>query len=96
MLPSFIDRFGMSVVGAMSTYTPCIVTNFGAMPEIVGDTGYIIGVGDHRKLAERIITLLTDVDLSRSMGEQARRRFDSNFSWEAVGPKLFSLISKRF
>ncbi|MEK6749922.1 MAG: glycosyltransferase family 4 protein [Pseudomonadota bacterium] len=94
-LPSYIERFGMSILEAMAAYTPCIVANHSAMPEIIGDTGFTVPLGDASALAERILVLLQNPDLSAELGRKARARFEKNLSWEAVGNDINMFIRSR-
>lgn len=92
VLPSYIDRFGMSIVEAMSAATPCIVANYRAQPDIVGDTGYVVELGDYQKIAEHIIQLLSDNALSKEKGAQAYERYRNALSWNARKRVMMGII----
>jgi glycosyltransferase involved in cell wall biosynthesis len=92
VLPSYIDRFGMSIVEAMSAATPCIVANYRAQPDIVGDTGYVVELGDYQKIAEHIIQLLSDNTLSKEKGTQAYDRYRNALSWNARKRVMMGII----
>src|SRR5262249_32945394 len=45
-LPSLVDRFGIVLVEAMAASTPCVSSDYGALPEVVGDAGLIVPCDD--------------------------------------------------
>jgi len=82
-LPSLYEPFGCVVVEAMMAGLPCVVSDFGALPEIVDDsvTGCVVRAGDKEALAERLIELLTRSEAAATMGYNARKRAEQCFSW---------------
>jgi glycosyltransferase involved in cell wall biosynthesis len=83
-LPSLVDRNPISILEAMSASTPCVASDYGAMPEMVGDAGLIAPCNDVDALAAALIRILQDADLARAMGERGRRRFEQQFNWDSV------------
>lgn len=65
---------------------PVIVTNVGSIPEVVDDgvTGYIVPPRDPEALAKAIVRLLKDDRLRREMGENGRKKLDTDLSWDNV------------
>jgi glycosyltransferase involved in cell wall biosynthesis len=58
---------------------PVVVTDVGGLPEVVEDgvTGYVVAPGDQRALADAIVRVLSDDDLRRRLGDNARRSLDA-------------------
>ena len=83
-LPSLVDRNPISILEAMATSTPCISSDYGAMPEMVGDAGIVAPCGDVEALAAALVRILRDADLARAMGERGRLRFERRFNWDSV------------
>ena len=85
-LPSLAECFPLSVLEAMSHGVPPVVTDVGGNREIIDDgvSGYIVPAADHEALAEKIICLLQDKELARSIGEQACRTIQARFSMETM------------
>lgn len=69
---------------------PVVVTDVGGLSEAVAadGTGLIAGKGDRDGLARAILTLLSDADLARTMGDRALQMTRTKYSWEAVSEKL--------
>jgi glycosyltransferase involved in cell wall biosynthesis len=80
VLPSFDEGFGIPALEAMSAGVPVIVSNRGALPEIVGDAGLFIDPDDVESLASALERLIGDPDLRAAC---ARRGLDRSklFTW---------------
>lgn len=65
---------------------PVIVTDVGAIPEIVvnGRTGFVVPPKDPEALARAAITLLLDDALRRWMGEQGYKKLKTDMSWDII------------
>lgn len=83
-LPSLVDRNPISVLEAMATSTPCITSDYGAMPELVGDAGLVTACNDANGLATALLTLLRDPQLARAMGNRGRLRFEQTYNWDSI------------
>lgn len=84
LLTSFSEGTAITLLEAMASSLPCIVTNVGGNPEIVkdGETGFVIPSDDEKALAEKICMLFRDrdTDMIEKMGREGRRRFGENFT----------------
>lgn len=84
VFPSVYEGFGMPVVEAMACGTPVVASNSSSIPEAVGKAGLLFEPHNPSELAERIVSVLQNSQLSakmRQLGlEQARR-----FSWARAG-----------
>ncbi len=68
------ETLSVAVIEAMVAGIPTISSDVGFMREIIipGKTGYLVRVGDHQDLARRIVELLANPELRRTMAEEAR------------------------
>jgi glycosyltransferase involved in cell wall biosynthesis len=71
-------------VEARATATPCVTSDYGAMPEVVDDAGLIVPCDDDEKLAAAIIKLLRDVPLSTQLGLIGRKRYEERYNWDSI------------
>jgi glycosyltransferase involved in cell wall biosynthesis len=69
----------------MSCAAPVIVTDGGALPEVVGEAGIVVRRGDPEALAIAISQLLDDPAKRLALGEASRRRAREVFSWDRAG-----------
>ena len=69
---------------AMACGLPIVGTNVGSVSEIVadGETGYVVPPLRPECVADRVLHLLRDPVLRTSMGQQGRKRAESEFSME--------------
>jgi alpha-1,3-rhamnosyl/mannosyltransferase len=80
VFPSAYEGFGNPALEAMSLGCPVIVSNAGALPEVVGDAGMVYPVGDVGALTAAVAKLLSDRTLSedfRRRGRERARAFDA-------------------
>lgn len=92
VLPSLVDRFGIALVEAMASATPCITSDYGALPEIVGDAGLVVPCGDQEKLAEAISIVLLDNKLATQLGKNGYRRYKEKYNWDRVWGTMHTAI----
>jgi len=82
--PSLMESHGIAVVDAMMMGLPCVVSNAGGLPESVSHekTGYIVDPNDTDTMVEKILNLLEDENVRKSMGEAGKERYKIKFSQE--------------
>jgi glycosyltransferase involved in cell wall biosynthesis len=81
LLPSHREPFAITILEAMFSARPLLVSNSGGTPEAVTDgrEGLIFPVRDAAALAQGIARLATDAGLRRQMGEQGLRTAHERF-----------------
>lgn len=79
--PSLYEGFGLPAAEAMCCASPVVVTDGGALPEVVGEAGVVVRKGDPEALATAIGQLLDDPAKRAALSEAARRRAREVFSW---------------
>jgi len=75
---SYYESGGVALEEAMSCECVPVVTNRGALPEVVGDTGFITKYGEIDEIVDAIKQALND----DKKGTQARKRVIEKFSSE--------------
>jgi len=80
---SIAEGFGFVYAEASRCGTPVIATNSSSIPEIIlnGKTGILVPIRNSKALAEAIIKLLNDQQLSRKMGKNGAQ-YTKKFTWE--------------
>lgn len=87
-LPSLVDRNPLTVIEAMASSTPCVVSNYGAIPEILADAGIVVENNNVKQLADAIVSLLKNPELAKSMGEKGRLRYESIYNWDRIWKEI--------
>lgn len=87
-----IEAFSNSVGEAMSCALPCVVTDVGDSPAIVGDTGQVVPPRDPAALA-RAMTAMVDLGPAgrAALGARARERIAADFDIGAVAQRYAAL-----
>lgn len=90
------EPFGLTMLEALSSEKPMIVTNSGGMPEIIRDgiNGFVVPVKDFEVLASRIIQLLTDDRLCERLGYTGRGMVETNYTEDVVTKNTLELYKK--
>jgi glycosyltransferase involved in cell wall biosynthesis len=83
-LTSVSEAASLTVLEAMATSLPVVVTGVGGNPEMVrhGAEGLLVPRGDDAACAEALSRLLGDPALARRMGEAGRRRVEERYRLE--------------
>jgi glycosyltransferase involved in cell wall biosynthesis len=90
-LPSFYEGFGLTVLEAMACATPVVVSDRGALPEVVGDAGLVVAP-EPDVVAAALRAVLTDPERARALGEAGRERA-RRFSWERTADGWLDVLS---
>lgn len=88
-------QFPNKLTDAMAMAKPIITTAVGDIPEIVGDSGYVVAPSNPEQLAAAITAVLDDPQAAANLGRRARERFVRQFSLCAVGPVLAGVLAPR-
>jgi glycosyltransferase involved in cell wall biosynthesis len=82
VLPSFFENSPYTLLEAMSCGKACVVSCTGGMTEMIvnGESGLFFESGNYVDLAEKVIALLKNPALRRSLGQAACQRVESEYS----------------
>jgi glycosyltransferase involved in cell wall biosynthesis len=89
--PSLPEASTLSLVEAMSLGAPIVAGRAGSQPEMVDDAGLLADPADPLEIAERVASVLSDVDLRQALRRKALAR-SRQFSWEPVVEEFFSAL----
>jgi glycosyltransferase involved in cell wall biosynthesis len=96
VLTSLWEGLPIAVLEAMAASLPVVATDTGGIAEIVSDgkTGFLKKPQDVAGLAERLITLLRDADLRKSMGRAGKEALGETFRLEKMQKSYYNLYSE--
>jgi len=91
VLPSISEGCPQVILEAMSMAKPVVATDVGGIPELVEDgrNGILVGPKDPAALSRALLTLLSDVEIRKSMGEAGRSSYEADFSVEKMARLTF-------
>lgn len=86
LLTSFTEGISVTLIEAMASGVPGVVTDVGGNPEVVldGVSGYLVPLDADTVLAERVVGLLSDPVLAGQIGTNARKRAVERFSFNTM------------
>jgi glycosyltransferase involved in cell wall biosynthesis len=93
VLPSLYEPFGIALTSAMACETPCIGTNVGGVPEVLGKTGLYCEPRDPSGLADQINRMIEDKKLRDKLGKESRKRAIKMFEWDIIAPQVVKSYS---
>jgi len=90
------EPFGLTMLEALSSARPMVVTETGGMPEIIKDgiNGFIIPIKDFEALASRVIQLLSDKDLRERLGYTGREMVEQQYTKEVIAENTLRLYRR--
>lgn len=86
VMPSFMEGFGIPALEAMTLGVPVIVSNRGALPEVVGDAGLVFDPDEPEALVAALRRVIDERELRRAMSERGRRRAQQ-YSWDETAAR---------
>ncbi|OLD79042.1 hypothetical protein AUF62_00760 [archaeon 13_1_20CM_52_20] len=97
VLPSHYEPFGMVTLEAMASRVPVVVSDVGGLSEIVEDgiTGVKVPAYDPSALAEGILRVLEDRELSEQLKENAYRAVQERYRWDVIAEKTIEAYRTR-
>lgn len=79
-VPSVYEGFGLPALEAMAYGAPVVVSDTGSLPEVVGNAGRLVPVGDVDAWAATLASVVFDADVRRRLSAAGRDRAES-FTW---------------
>jgi glycosyltransferase involved in cell wall biosynthesis len=97
---SICEGMSNTILEAMASALPVLASRVGGNPEIVADerTGFLFPVQDASALADRISLLVSNVELRRTLGVEARHRVLAEFTLDRMidaYAELYATLSAR-
>ncbi len=93
VLSSRSEGVPMTLLEAMATGLPAVVTDVGGNREVVvpGETGLLVPPGSPQALADALLALWQDPERARRMGAAGRRRVEEEFDMRQVAARYEAL-----
>ncbi len=96
VVPSHYEPFGLVAIEAMASGTPVVASNVGGLQFSVAheETGLLPPTKDDAAFAAAIDRILSAPDWQSQLGQAARKRVETYFSWDGVAIQLDQLYQQ--
>ncbi len=84
----------MKLTDGMAMGKPILSTRVGDIPDILGDTGYLVSPSCPEEIAETLKTIFQNWQQAEQMGKRARERCMERYSLEALSENLSSALAR--
>lgn len=91
--PAALAQFPLKLTDGMSMAKPVLATRVGDIPDILGDTGYIVDSSSPEQIADKIEFIFQNLESAIEKGKRARERCIKHYSIEAMASDLSKVIS---
>jgi len=90
------EPFGLTMLEAMASAKPMIVTKAGGMPEIIQDgiNGFVIPPKGYEELASRVVQLFSDEKLRERLGAVGRRMVEERYTRRDIAKAVVNLYQE--
>ncbi|KAB8331567.1 glycosyltransferase family 4 protein [Scytonema tolypothrichoides VB-61278] len=86
-------QFPLKLTDGMAMAKPVLSTRVGDIPDILGETGYLIDPGSPEQIAEQIDFIFQNLESANKRGLKARERCIKKYSLETMASTLESVIA---
>ncbi len=83
---SLYEGFGLTVLEAMHCATPVVVSDSSSLPEVVGESAFVVSPHNVGQIADTVYNVLVNHELSEGMVEAGLENV-KRFSWERAAKK---------
>ena len=89
-IASIEEGLALVIPQAMACGLPVIATTNTGAEDIVrdGEDGFIVPIRDVRVLKEKLLYLYENKEMRRAMGQSAKERVSTGFTWDDYGDKI--------
>jgi len=92
VLPSIREGFGVVLIEAMASGTPCIASAVGGIPDVISkDVGILVPPNDPSAIAHAIVELLHDPVKYMEISHRAREKAQRTYDWPQIAKKIMNL-----
>lgn len=89
-----VEGFGIVLLEAAAAGKPAVATRVGGIPDAIneGRSGVLVDPTNYEAMAEAVVELLSDDTKRHHMGEYARQRAQSEFSWLRIAQRYETIF----
>jgi glycosyltransferase involved in cell wall biosynthesis len=90
--PAAQAQFPLKLTDGMAMAKPILATQVGDIPNILGDTGYLVPPQNPEAIARTIQSIFADLSTAHHQGQRARQRCIHDFSIDTMAQQLGAVV----
>ncbi|MDJ0728356.1 MAG: glycosyltransferase family 4 protein, partial [Crocosphaera sp.] len=90
--PATKAQFPLKLTDGMAMAKPILATKVGDIPEILGDTGYLVAPSSPEQLAKKIDWIFNHLEEAQAQGRKARKRCIKAYSLDSMATILSQVL----
>ncbi|MDE1868614.1 MAG: glycosyltransferase family 4 protein [Candidatus Micrarchaeota archaeon] len=94
VMPSLYEPASLAILEALSCELPCIASNVGGLPEMMGDCGLLAMPKSSDDIREKILYVLNNKERARALGRKGRERMKKRHDWNNIAKQYEELFEK--
>ena len=87
-----LEGFGFPMLEAQAQGTPVIASNYHSLPEIAGDSAFLVDPDDIVSMTDALHRVLFDQSLRKDLIEKGKKNIN-NFSWEKTAGRVLEIYN---
>jgi len=91
--PSQYEGFGIMILEAFAAGAPVVTSNASSLPEVAGDAALLIDPNNKEKIAQAILSVLSDKKLAEQLRQKGLVR-TKQFSWRQMAEETLVIYQK--
>jgi glycosyltransferase involved in cell wall biosynthesis len=92
--PAALAQFPLKLTDGMAMAKPILATRVGDIPEILGDTGYLVDSDSPEQISDRIEWIFDNLEEANEKGKLARQRCVERYSIDAMAVTLSKVMER--
>lgn len=92
--PAALAQFPLKLTDGMAMAKPILATKVGDIPEILGETGYLVEPESPQEIAQTINEIFANLDAANQKGRKARERCVQYYSITAMSETLSEVVAR--
>ena len=94
VLPSFSEGFPYAIMDALAFSKPVVSTKIPSIAESLNDAALLVSPGNHKELAEAIVTLLNNAELAKEIGAKGRALLEKRYRLQHSVQKVLDIYGE--
>jgi len=92
VMPTYVEALGNALLEAMLSGIPCVGTDIGNQPEVIGDAGEMVTPGKPEQLAAALKRIISDYPRYKELALRRRSHLRETFDWDHVANALLAAL----